>query len=620
MDQTLRVSRGLRYLCLDQYTDSSPELVTANIIKLRLLQSFDLEILHLPAQAGFPHDGAVRIPQDMSEPERLIWFDFLVLLEDRPGTASRYGTITMAQVGNASPPAFYIVVFPESPKYVAIVPHSVAWREGESDCYDITGTGITGPYFPYLMAEELLPLALKQISLIPWGCIYANPGTGVVLNRWFPMMTESPRDSPAAPLFVEDWSSAPVPSNSATRKRRRGSDAEVDTSRPTPALREAVSDERVLPPNILDFGLNTSWTEQDLFDPNWPLSDQSGLSVLPGSADDALQATGLVEAQHAVEHEYPASSQNVRASILDQVQVDDRGCDTSEMWASELASIGDGNFWPAEWDALFLAAQANLSNVVDTQQSRHAVNLRAIAPAPMATGTDRPSPVSRLFDSPSEGQQQSKPAVDSPGREVSGAESDDDEEDAPPRRLLELHPDHPWCNHIYLPPSTQDVLTQLLAEDTVCLPVTTNPSDNIDGSPMPLSMLSIAHPCLHILSSRVSPDTFFLLPSRWVDFFQCSLNQLLNSTSGESKRSALRGTNKIVTENPTVADAFDRYGIEGVVGAAALSWGLWDEWVREFKRKKPCGLTREEDRNACCGVREVLQVQVDWSMRMRPEF
>lgn len=614
MDQTSRVSRGLRFLCLDQYTDSAPELVTANIIKLRLLQSFDLEIVHLPAQPGFPHDGAVRIPQDMSEPERLIWFDFLVLLEDKPGTASRYGTITMAQAGNASPPAFYIIIFPDSPKHVAIVPHSVAWREGESDCHDITGTGITGPYFPYLMTEDLIPLALKRVSLIPWGCIYANPGTGAVLNRWFPVMTESPRDSPTAPLFVEGWSSAAIPSNSATRKRRRGSDAEVDIARPAPAFRKAVSS------NTLNFGLDTSWTEQDLFDPSWSLSDPSGLSVLPGSADDALQAAGLVEAQLAAEYMHSAPCHDHASDLGSRGQADDGGCDVSEVWASELASIGEGNFWPAEWDALFLSAQANLSNVVDTQQSRHAVNLRAIAPAPMAPGTDHPSPVSRLFDSPSEGQQSSESAVDSPGREVSGAGSDDDEEDAPPRRLLELHPDHPWCNHIYLPPSTQDILTQLLAEDTVCLPVTTNPSDNIDGTPMPLSMLSIAHPCLHILSSRVSPDKFFLLPSRWVDFFQCSLNQLLNSTSGESKRSALRGTNKIVTENPTVADAFDRYGIEGVVGPAALSWGLWDEWLREFRRKTPCGLTREEDKNACCGIREVLQVQVDRSMRMCPEF
>ncbi|KAH0285094.1 hypothetical protein KCU62_g7751, partial [Aureobasidium sp. EXF-3399] len=314
--------------------------------------------------------------------------------------------------------------------------------------------------------------------------------------------------------------------------------------------------------------------------------------------------------------EIPPIPCNIRSG-----RADGRGYDATEMWASMLAGPDEEDFWPAEWDALFPSAQANLSNVDDPRQSRHAVSLRALAPAPIATGTERPFPSSRLVDSPSEVQQSSKSAAASPGTEIPGFESDDDDEEvAPPRRLLELHPDHPWCNHIYLPPSTQDILTHLLAEDTVCLPVTTNPSENIDGSPMPLSMLSNAHPCLHILSSRVSPDTFFLLPSRWVDFFQCSLNQLLNSTSGESKRSALRGTNKIVTENPTVADAFDRYGIEGVVGSAALSWSLWDEWLREFKRKTPCGLTREEDRNACCGIREVLQVQVDWSMRMYPEF
>ncbi|KAG9730529.1 hypothetical protein KCU73_g11831, partial [Aureobasidium melanogenum] len=155
MEQTRRINRGLRYLCLDQYKDSSPELVTANIIKLRLLQSFDLGMVHLPAHPGFPHDGAVRIPQDPSEPDRLIWFDFMVLLEDQVDTASRYGTRTMAQAGGASPPAFYIVIFPNSPAYMAIVPHAVAWRERESDSFDIIGTGITGAYFPYLMPENL---------------------------------------------------------------------------------------------------------------------------------------------------------------------------------------------------------------------------------------------------------------------------------------------------------------------------------------------------------------------------------------------------------------------------------------------------------------------------------
>ncbi|KAH0394514.1 hypothetical protein KCU89_g11283, partial [Aureobasidium melanogenum] len=193
MEQTRRINRGLRYLCLDQYKDSSPELVTANIIKLRLLQSFDLSVVHLPAHPGFPHDGAVRIPQDPSEPERLIWFDFMVLLEYQADTATRYGTRTMAQAGNASPPAFYIVIFPNSPGYMAIVPHAVAWRERESDSFDIIGTGITGPYFPYLMPEHLIPLALQRISMIPWGSLYMNPGTDVVLSRWFPPMTESPR-------------------------------------------------------------------------------------------------------------------------------------------------------------------------------------------------------------------------------------------------------------------------------------------------------------------------------------------------------------------------------------------------------------------------------------------
>ena len=619
MEQNPRVNRGLRYLCLGQYEDSTPELVTANIIKLQLLQSFDLDIVHLPSQPGFPHDGAVRIPQDPSEPERLIWFDFLVPLEDDPGVASRYGTITMAQAGNNSPPAFYIVIFPNSPDHVAIVPHAVAWREGESDCLDITGTGITGPFFPYLMAEHFIPLALERISLIPWGSLYTNPGTGVVLKRWFPIMTESPRDSPIAPLVVEGWSSASLSANSATRKRRRESEAEDNIARPAPALRKQTSHAQAHPA-ALDIGFDNTWSEQDLFDLNWPFSDQTGLAVLPGTADNALQAVDVMEAHHTLEHIYPASSQNVIGSVPGQRQADYIGCDLSEMCTTGFGGFVGVDQWGADWAALFPLSQADPSSIVGPQQSRQAVSLRAIAPAPLAAGTGRRSPTSAPIDSPSEGQQYSKSAAVTPAAGTSGYESDDDEEDAPPRRLIELHPEHPWCNHIYLPPSTQDILTQLLAEDTVCLPVTTNPSDSIDGNPMPLSMLSITHPCLHILSSRLAPDSFFLLPSRWVEFFQCSLNQLLNSTSGENKRSALRGTNKIVTENPTVADAFNRYGIEGVSGSAALSWVLWDEWVRESKRKTPRGITREEDRNACCGVREVLQVQVDWSMRLFPEF
>lgn len=625
MNESPRVGRGLRYLCLDQYRDSSPELVTANIIKLQLLQSFDLDIVQLPTQPGFPHDGAVRIPQEVSEPERLIWFDFLVLLQDQPGTASRYGTITMAQAGNTSPPAFYIILFPDSPDYVAILPHAVAWWEGESDCYDITGTGITGPYFPYLMPKHLVSLAFDRISLIPWGSIYTNPGTGVVLKRWFPVMTESPRDSPAAPLFVEGWSSAPLPLDSATKKRRRDSDAEDDTTRLAPALREATSGAALLLGDIQGQEFDGTWAELDLFDPNWPFSDQSGLSILPGSADQALQAADLVEAQHALEHIYPVSPQHDNTDIPGRGQADDMGYHVPEMWNPAPKGLGEVGHeevsrWVADCEVLLPSSQSRPSGLGDLYHSRQASSLRAIAPAPLATEADRPFPTSAPVDSPSEVKQSSKPVVVGSETGVSVSESDDDEEDAPPCRLVELHPEHPWCNHIYLPPSTQDILTQLLAEDTVCLPVASNPSDNIDGSPMPLSMLSTAHPCLHILSSRQSSDTFFLLPSRWVDFFQCSLNQLLNSTSGESKRSALRGTNKIITENPTVADAFNRYGIEGVEGSAALRWGLWDEWVREFKRKTPLGMTREEDRNACCRVRDVLQVQVDWSTRLFPEF
>jgi hypothetical protein len=618
MDQTPRVNRGLRYLCLDQYEDSTPELVTANIIKLRLLQSFDLSVVHLPAHPGFPHDGAVRIPQDASEPDRLIWFDFLVLLDDEPGTATCSGTITLAQAGNTSPPAFYVVIFPNSPDYMAIVPYAVAWREGESDSHDIPGTGITGPYFPYLMPEHLIPLALKGISLIPWGSLYTNPGTGVVLKRWFPLMTESPRDSPTAPLFLEGWSSVPLPSNSAGKKRRRESDPEEDSVRPAPALREIAPHSKVPSAEICDFDFDTTWTEHDLFDLNWPLSDQFVLPDLSATAANALQGVRAAEAQQSLEHIYSTSSQldasKVNIGVSGDMQAPYTGYDLSEMWTSGFEGIGEGAQWAADLGSLFSATQAGTTTAIDAQQNRQAARLRAIAPAPLAT--EAISPASAQASSPSDAHQSSKSAVVSPEVGATGSESGEDEEDAPPRRLIELYPGHPWCNRIYLPPSTQDPLTQLLAKDTICLPVITNPSDNLDGTPMPLSVLSIAHPCLHVLSSHLSPNTFYLLPSRWVDFFHCSLNQLLSSTAGDSKRSALRGTNKIITENPTVKDAFARYAVEGVTGDAALSWGLWDEWNREFKRKTPCGMTKEEDRNACCAVREVLQVQVDWSMRM----
>jgi hypothetical protein len=374
MDQTRRVNRGLRYLCLDQYKDSTPDLVTANIIKLRLLQSFDLSVVHLPAHPGFPHDGAVRIPQDSPEPERLIWYNLLVLLEDEPGTATRYGTMTMDQAGNTSPPAFYIVIFPNSPDYMAIVPHAVAWREGESDSHDIPGTGITGPYFPYLMPEHRIPLALKRISMIPWGSLYTNPGTGVVLKRWFPLMTESPRDSPTAPLFLEGWSSAPFSSNSAGKKRRRESGPEDDFARSAPALRESATNPTVTSAGISDFQFDTTWTEHDLFDLDWSLLDQFVLPGVSESVADGLQGVSVAQAQQPLEHIYPSSSQldasKVDTGIAGERQVDYTGYDLSEMWASGFEGIGEGAQWSADLGTLFPATQAGPAPVVDVQQNR----------------------------------------------------------------------------------------------------------------------------------------------------------------------------------------------------------------------------------------------------------
>ncbi|KAH0391885.1 hypothetical protein KCU89_g14042, partial [Aureobasidium melanogenum] len=440
--------------------------------------------------------------------------------------------------------------------------------------------------------------------MIPWGSLYMNPGTDVVLSRWFPPMTESPRDSPTVPLR----SGAPL-SNSAGKKRRREFDSEKDFARPAPALRDMQSSGMMPPIGISDLGTDADWTEQDLLGFNWLPFDQSVLSVLPGTAAGSLHGSGVAEGQQPLEDIYPVSSQFGVPTNDARIAGEDlsyMGYDLPEMWFGSFEGIEKESQWAGETESFLPTPQAGPATTVDAQQSKSATALRAIAPAPLAVeaGPSHFSPAAAPAGSPSDPHRSSPAVLSSSGADATGSEpEEDDEADAPPRRLVELHPEHPWCNHIYLPPSTHDILTQLLAPDTVCLPVITNPSDTIDGNPMPLSVLSIPHPCLHVLSSRLSPDTFFLLPSRWVDFFHCSLTQLLNSTTGESKKSALRGTNKIVTENPTVRDAFQRYGIQSVVGAAALSWGLWDEWTREFKRKTPRGMTREEDRNACCSVR-----------------
>ncbi|KAI5258675.1 hypothetical protein E4T42_00619 [Aureobasidium subglaciale] len=597
MDRSGRVNRGLRYLCLDHYSDSSPELVTANITKLRLLQSLDLDVVHLPALPGCPHDGAVRVPQDESQPQRLIWFDFMVLLEDEHEVATRYGTITMDEAGSESPPAFYVVIFPSTPGHMAIVPHDIAWAAKESGSYDIIGTGITGPFFPYLLQEHLMSTALQRISMIPWGEQYTNPGTGVVLRNWYPLMTESPRDSPVAPLLPQPWSAVPQPSNSTGKKRRRESDSEEDFARVAPASRTTAP---IHPVDFTEPGFDASWLDQDLFSLDW-LSTESALSVLPGTAYDALYGIRPAETQQSAGYIQPAPPEP------SDLRTDTRPPN------NELAYLGYDLSWmkDLESDKAFAG-----SNIASTLEGATAPNARRLLPAtpagPVTTsfavtdarpyeqvvagssrrplvpahftpeaGPSHISPAAVPVDAPSNARSSSI-AVPSSSPEVEGSESDSEDEEDAPCRLIELSPDHPWSNHIYLPPSTQDVLTQLLAPDTICLPVITNPSDTMSKKSMPLPVLSISHPCLHVLSSRFKPDTFFLIPSRWVDAFHSHLNQLLNSTQGESKKSALRGKHKVVTENPTVKDALDRYGVRGIVGAEALSEELWHaDWDDE---------------------------------------
>ncbi|KAI5207902.1 hypothetical protein E4T39_01645 [Aureobasidium subglaciale] len=598
MDRPGRVNRGLRYLCLNHYSDSSPGLVTANITKLRLLQSLDSDVVHLPTLPGCPYDGAVRVPQDESQPERLIWFDFVVLLEDEHEVATRHGTMTMGEAGSGSPPAFYIVIFPSTPGYMAIIPHAIAWAAKESSSYDITGTGITGPFFPYLLQEHLMSTALQRISMIPWGKHYSNPGTGVVLRNWYPLMTESPRDSPVVPLLLEPWPAIPPqPSNSAGKKRRRKSDSEEEFPRVAPALRTTAS---IHPVDFSESGFHGSWADQDFFNLDW-LSTEPALSVLPSTAYDTLYDTGLVEFHQpsAYIQPEPAHSSGLKAYTR-PVNNEMAYMDYDLSWmvelesdtafaGSDIASTPEGaTALNARW--LLPATQAGPVTasfiVADAQPCERVVagsSRRLIAPAPFTVeaGPSHVSPAAASVDALANARDSSI-AVPLTNSEVGGSDSDSEDEEDIPCRLIELSPDHPWSNHIYLPPSTQDVLTQLLAPDTICLPVITNPSDTMSKKPMPLSALSISHPCLHVLSSRFKPDTFFLLPSRWVDAFHSHLNQLLNSTEGESKKSALRGKHKVVTENPTVKDALDRYGVRGVVGAAALSEELWHtDWDDE---------------------------------------
>ncbi|KAI5247209.1 hypothetical protein E4T43_02287 [Aureobasidium subglaciale] len=616
MDRSGRVNRGLRYLSLDHYSDSSPELVTANITKLRLLQSLDLNVVHLPTLPGCPHDGAVRVPQDESQPERLIWFDFMVLLEDEHEVATRYGTITMDEAGSGSSPAFYVVTFPNTPGHMAIVPHAIAWAAKESGSYDIIGTGITGASYVYGSAKDLDD-TLGGALYKPW-----HWRSSEKLVSTDDRVTERFASCPSAPRAL--------PSNSAGKKRRRESESEEDFGRMAPALRTTAP---IHPVDFTQPGFDASWTDQDFFSLDW-LSTEPTLSVLPGTAYDTLHGIGPAEAQQSEGYIQPAppESGDLRTdtrpanneltymgydlSWMDELESD------KAFAGSNIASILEGATAPnARW--LLPATQVGPATtsfaVTDVRPYEQVVaggSGRSIGPVHFTpeAGPSHISTAAVPVDAPSNARSSSI-AVPSSKCETEGSESDSEDEEDVPRRLIELSPDHPWSNHIYLPPSTQDVLTQLLAPDTICLPVITNPSDSMSKKPMPLSVLSISHPCLHVLSSRFKPDTFFLIPSRWVDAFHSHLNQLLNSTQGESKKSALRGKHKVVTENPTVKDALDRYGVRGIVGAEALSEELWRKFSMEAKRQTPIGMTREEDRNACCSVREVLQIQVDWSMR-----
>ncbi|CAC9886570.1 unnamed protein product [Aureobasidium pullulans] len=538
MDTTPRVNRGLRYLSHDQYKDTEPELVAANIAKFRLLQSFDLSLVHLPLQPSRPHDVAVRVPQHPSQPERLIWFDFMVLLEDKAGSASRPGTLTMETRANGSPPAFYVVIFPSSPGYMALVPHAVAWQDREGAGFDIIGTGITGPFFPYLMPERLIPTALRSISMIPWGRLYTNPGTGVVLKRWLPF----------------------------------------------------------------DNGL----TEHDLFGLDWLAAESSAFSV----PQDVTCDVGVPGGQQSLEYIQPASTQySVPAKIDSEVAkdvLDYTNFDLPEMWGLGFegsVNSAQQNVAPAfeftmpedpDWFSSTTHAGPVTASVTAQAQGQvtTAASLRAIAPAPLAieAGPSHTSPVVESAGPSSYAQGSSTAMVPLSYSDVDDEEEEEEEADyeveveveseheadlesvqepemdPPPRRLIELHPNHPWCNHIYLPPSPQDVLTQLLAPDTICLPVITNSSHTVDGDSMPVPQLASAHRCLHLLTHPYERNTFYLIPSRWIDCFNLRLEQMVNGVQGDNKKSALRGGNKVLTQNPTVKYVLKAYGIKGTIG------------------------------------------------------
>lgn len=673
MNQTQKTNRGLRYLFLDRYMDTEPELVKVNITKLQVLCSLESDISYQPLTFGIPHDAAVRIPRNATQPECLVWFDFVSLLADEPDIASRHGTATM-DVWTVSHPGFYIVSFPKAPGHVCVVPYNIAWRERE--CM-YGPQSVPGPYLPYLVPLHLVPEALQRISMIPWGFPYISPGTGVKLEKWMPSLTTKTTTQSTLQAPEPQLSTPQVLSSSSTgQKRRRDSDNDGHSVRAPPAYRESASI------GFLNPRFDGPPAEQDLFSQDWvtvagpaleqvpqnwlpspappaeralrdwSAAEQSILPVIqeiaraPGDAEDASELQqGLQHSQQAL------GEQDVVASLQQAVAAKEPqyiGGILPDWWTTGFEGSADlalviaeptfdpampgGTTWahsPVQDGPATTRAAAAAQPRLRTLSVKPTAGFRALAPAPttgqVEAGSSQPSSAALLAGSWSTALGLAATAtLPSPAR---GADIETepaptlqqaaaaDSADSQPL-LIGLHEQHPWCNHIYLPPSPIHPLLRLTTPDTFCMPILTSYIQLPDESPMPLSRLEVGHPCIHVLSYPLKPDNVYILPSRDVDTYNIRLDSLRATAKGNGGKSNLRGLNKRKTEHPWVQDVVSEYKLDpldlrelGNILKRRFEW----EMNKEKKTGKgvAVGGSHGKEVPLICTVGQVLQVQVD---------
>lgn len=570
MNQTHKTNRGLRHLFLEQYPEEEPDLVISNITRLQILVNINPALIYQPSITGLPHDGGVRVLSNAIPAQRLIWFDFVALLEDEPGVAGRFGTTPMKTWATISPAAFYIVMFPKARDYVAIMPYEAAWRERECMCSSVS---VPGPFLPYLLPVHDVPEAFQRISMTAWGVPYANPGTAVVLRNWAPIVEQLVE---VAPMYIssEDGPPVPPPSISSGIKRSRDEN-DHDTVRPAPALRESTS--YALPSSgIVGLEFNPLLAEHDLFGLEWQaVQDRHGqesIENIPSGYSTPAVVPGGNAKVTGKNHEQPyivpgrQGLQPLLEGTIDAVQL------------TAIPAVGVAVAEEAGWPSLSsTVAPASFEGT----QSRTAAS---------PTLGSRPSNANTTLSSSN---------AESEGEDVAGLPC-----------VIELHPHHAWCNHIYIFPTPENILSSICTPSTPCLPILTCFTRLPDGTPMPLSRLFTTHPCLHVLSQPEFPSTATLLESRIVDGFRYRLASQLNSANtGTSRKSGLRGRNKRRTENPTVIDVISEYGVQRF-GEDLLAKKLEEAFRRENKRKEGMGKVLEEVATVCT-VGEVLQAQVD---------